>query len=64
MIVYIIIAILFLIDLINPKLIWQINYLKYKDKSMEPSPTYMVASRVIAALAFIIVCIIFYQKYL
>lgn len=49
--IYIVIGICLILDIINPKILWNIDFWKYQGDKPDPSTAYMVINRVIAAIA-------------
>lgn len=63
MIVYIIVAAVLLINLINPRILWYIDAWKYKGTEKgEPSPGYLFGCRILSALGLIIFALVLYFR--
>ena len=63
MIVYIIIAVVLIINIINPRILWYIDSWKYKDaKKEEPSSLYVTLCRALSALGVLILVLVFYFR--
>ncbi len=54
MIIYVIVALVLLLDLINPKLLWYLDFWRYKGGKPEPSHTWMMLSRVFAGFGLLL----------
>lgn len=64
MIIYVIVALVLLLDLINPKLLWYLDFWRYKGDKPEPSHTWMMLSRVFSGFGLLILVIVFCCKIL
>lgn len=62
MIIYVIVAICLVLDIINPRILWYIDFWKYNRTKPEPSSTYLVISRIVAGIALLIMAGVFYTQ--
>lgn len=63
MIIYIIIAVVLIINIINPRIFWYIDAWKYKDgKKDEPSSVYVFLCRILSLLGLIILVMLMYFR--
>lgn len=58
MVVYIIVAICFILDLINPGILWYIDAWKYDGDKPTPTRAYMVVNRIIAGTGLIVLAVL------
>ena len=55
MFVYVVIAVILIINVINPRILWYIDSWKYRDaKKEEPSSLYLLLCRILSLLGLII----------
>ena len=64
MTIYVIVALVLLLDLINPKLLWYLDFWRYKGDKPEPSHTWMMLSRFFAGFGLLILVLVFCCKIL
>lgn len=62
MIIYIIVAICLILDMLNPKILWYIDFWKYNGDKPEPSPAYLRLSRILAGIALLVLAVAFYSR--
>lgn len=62
MIIYVIVALCFIVDLINPKILWHIDFWKYDGDKTEPSSTYMLVHRVVCGIGLIVLAGVFFTQ--
>ncbi len=62
MIIYVVVAVCLILDLINPKILWYMDFWKYNGDKPEPSFTYLLINRILAGIALLIMIGIFFTK--
>ena len=63
MFVYVVIAVILIINVINPRIVWYIDSWKYRDaKKEEPSSLYLLLCRILSLLGLIILVMLFLAK--
>lgn len=62
MIIYIIVAICLILDMINPKILWYMDFWKYNGDKPEPSPAYLWLNRILAGIALLVLAVVFYSR--
>lgn len=64
MFIYVIVALVLLLDLINPKFLWYLDFWRYKGDKPEPSHIWMMINRIFAGFGLFILVIVFCYKIL
>lgn len=59
MIIYVIVVACLILDIVNPKILWYIDFWKYKEDKPEPSSAYLLINRIVAVIALIIMIGVF-----
>lgn len=63
MIIYIIVAVVLIINIINPRFLWYIDAWKYKDaQKEEPSYLYLLLCRILSLFGLIILLMVMYFR--
>ena len=63
MFVYVVIAVILIINVINPRILWYIDSWQYRDaKKEEPSSLYLLLCRILSLLGLIILVMLFLAK--
>ena len=63
MFVYVVIAVILIINVINPRILWYIDSWKYRDaKNEEHSSLYLLLCRILSLLGLIILVMLFLAK--
>lgn len=47
------------IDLIDPKILWHVDFWKYKGDKPEPSGTYLLVNRIFAGIGLLVMLVLF-----
>lgn len=53
MAIYIIVSIVLLLDIINPRILWYIDFWKHNGDKPEPSGTYILLNRIFAFIGLV-----------
>ena len=62
MIIYVAVAVCLILDLINPKILWYMDFWKYNGDKPEQSSTYLLINRILAGIALLILIGVFFAK--
>lgn len=62
MVIYVILAVILVLDLINPKILWYLDSWRYQDDKPEPSSVFLVLNRVAAVLGLAALACAFYFR--
>lgn len=62
MLIYAIVAVCLILDLINPKILWYMDFWKYNGDKPEPSSAYLLIIRILAGIALLIMIGVFFTK--
>ena len=63
MIIYIFIAVVLIVNIINPRLLWYIDSWKYRDaQKEEPSSLYILLCRILSLVGVIILVMLMYFR--
>lgn len=62
MIIYVVVAVCLILDLINPRILWHMDFWKYNGDKPEPSSTYLLINRILAGIALLIMIGVLFTK--
>ena len=56
--VYILLGIACLLNIINPRILWKLDFWRYDDDKPEPSEAYLLCSRLMSAVGLVILAVL------
>lgn len=62
MIIYIIVSLVLILNIVNPKLLWNIDFWKYNGDKSDPSGTYIILNRTLSLIGFIVLWCIYFTR--
>ena len=60
MVIYVILAVILVLDLINPKILWYLDSWRYQGDKPEPSSAFLILHRAAAVLGLAALACVFY----
>ncbi len=62
MAIYIIVSIVLLLDIINPRILWYIDFWKHNGDKPEPSGTYILLNRIFAFIGLVVLWSVYFTR--
>lgn len=57
-----IVSLALILNIVNPKILWNIDFWKYNGDKSEPSGTYIILNRTLSLIAFIVLWCVYFTR--